>query len=237
MKDIRDMRGPLTEFCQHGEDAKCGHCCNCERCRSARAGVKMLSPKFFLGFGEEDKAEVGKNFLAAYDTLSPEDKALFKERLGFGIDDLPDFTKLTVEQMRVVLLLFTGALSTAGSFNDAVNAQNNVGHPILRGAMAAKLFDEVVGHNVFLAIRDLYLMVVKLGIQNPGMFSWEDVTKGPIANVSTLGMMVASNVKDGEEMVQELMKSGIADSIEGIMEQAEHQTMSPFGTKTGRAEA
>ena len=186
-----------------------------------------------------DRAELER---MAWDTvlsmeLTEAERASMLDRLGFDVRELPDMDTMSDDNIRVMLFLFGLLASGSLMFNEAATLLREAGErgPMLEGASTGLVMGQGIAPNLLCLLRDVTALIVRLGLQNPGLIGLElcsDET-GLLQEVIAAGQVMAIATADAKEMAEQLGDT-FADMESGVRESAQPN---PFGGKRTPAEA
>lgn len=232
MTFTEERHGYPTSRCHHMPDSGivCPACCPCDRCATMRAEVNLIADVADMAssnVARDHVIETVHQLLKAF-VGDDDSEQVMAERLGFCFGDLPDIDTLTDEQRQVYVFLIGVVSTSLVPLNNAASVVAEQTNAIAKAAVTGALFDELMAHNIWLMVRDLVILVCRLGLMNPGLLSVADIEHTTsLGRVPLFAQQAQYNVGETADVAKEFTE--IVRKTLDIMEEQQAKEALNFG--------
>ncbi len=199
----------------------CDKCCKCDMCSAIRSSIiRQYASAMHI---ESEDADVVAELLEGIRSVM--DSKGFVSRYGFDSSSMPDSDTvlgMTVDQLRVIHVAIASMPVVAEAFNDGATHLRGTGNSIVDAAARAILFDGHVAQNLMILLRDLWIMICRLALQNPGLLSFEDdmAIDSAFVNAGIAALQLQINMYNGDGILDGIPTGELERAVNEIVDEA-----------------
>lgn len=200
----------------------CDKCCKCDMCSAIRHSI-IRQYASAMHIDSTKDADVVAELLEGIRSVM--DSKGFVSRYGFDSSSMPDSDTvrgMTVDQLRVIHVAIASLPVVAEAFNDAATHLRGTGNSIVDAAARAILFDGHVAQNLMILMRDMWIMICRLALQNPGLLSFEDdmAMDSAFVNAGIAALQLQINMYNGDGILDSIPTGELESLVNDIVDEA-----------------